>query len=161
MAAEISRAKDAQLGAAAYLQQAQASNDFRRIRVGRVYEEYTRRLFAANAMDFDDLIANTVKLLQEQEDVRAYWQRRFQYVLVDEYQDTNHLQYLLASTLAGGWGNICVVGDDDQSIYKPGSARAPPSRTSSPSRASFPSAAPSAWSRITAAPATSWTRPTA
>ena len=118
VAAEISRAKDAQLGAAAYLQQAQASNDFRRIRVGRVYEEYTRRLFAANAMDFDDLIANTVKLLQEQEDVRAYWQRRFQYVLVDEYQDTNHLQYLLASTLAGGWGNICVVGDDDQSIYK-------------------------------------------
>ena len=115
---EISRAKDAQQGPALYLQQAQFSNDFRKIRIGRVYEEYTRRLFAANAMDFDDLIACTVKLLQDNEDVRAYWQRRFQYVLVDEYQDTNHLQYLLASTLAGGWGNICVVGDDDQSIYK-------------------------------------------
>ena len=77
-----------------------------------------RRLFAANAMDFDDLIYYTVKLLQEHEDARDYWQRRFRYVLIDEYQDTNHLQYLLASTLAGGCGNICVVGDDDQSIYK-------------------------------------------
>ena len=115
---EISRAKDARMDAAAYRQQAQRANDFRRIRIGRVYEEYTRRLFTANAMDFDDLIANTVTLLEKEEDVRRYWQRRFQYVLVDEYQDTNHLQYLLASTLAGGWGNICVVGDDDQSIYK-------------------------------------------
>ena len=115
---EISRAKDAQIGAAEYLRQARASGDIRRIRIGEVYSEYMRRMFAANAMDFDDLIACTVKLLQENEDVRSYWQRRFQYVLVDEYQDTNHLQYLLASTLAGGWGNICVVGDDDQSIYK-------------------------------------------
>ena len=115
---EISRAKDAQMGPEEYLRQARSSNDFRRIRVGQIYQEYMRRMFAANAMDFDDLIAFTVKLLQEFEDVRVYWQRRFQYVLVDEYQDTNHLQYLLASTLAGGWGNICVVGDDDQSIYK-------------------------------------------
>ena len=76
------------------------------------------RLFAANAMDFDDLIYFTVKLLSEHEDARTYWQRRFRYVLIDEYQDTNHLQYLLASLLAGGSGNICVVGDDDQSIYK-------------------------------------------
>ena len=69
-------------------------------------------------MDFDDLIAFTVKILQDFEEARAYWQRRFRYVLIDEYQDTNHLQYLLSSLLAGGWGNICVVGDDDQSIYK-------------------------------------------
>ena len=116
--AEISRSKDAMVGAAEYLAKATASNDFRRVRIGQAYQEYTRRLFAANALDFDDLIACTVKLLLENEDVRSYWQRRFQYVLVDEYQDTNHLQYLLASTLAGRWGNICVVGDDDQSIYK-------------------------------------------
>ena len=69
-------------------------------------------------MDFDDLIYYTVKLLEEHDDVCQYWQRRFRYVLIDEYQDTNKLQYLLASKLAGGWGNICVVGDDDQSIYK-------------------------------------------
>lgn len=115
---EISRAKDAQVGAADFLRQARASGDIRRIRVGEVYSEYMRRMFAAGAMDFDDLISFTVKLLQEQEDVREHWQRRFRYVLIDEYQDTNHLQYLLATLLAEGWGNICVVGDDDQSIYK-------------------------------------------
>ena len=115
---EISRAKDACIGAAEYLAQARASGDLRRGKVGEVYVEYMRRMFSANAMDFDDLIFFTVKLLQEQEDVRSYWQRRFRYVLIDEYQDTNHLQYLLSSLLAGGWGNICVVGDDDQSIYK-------------------------------------------
>ena len=115
---EISRAKDAQIGAAEYLRDARASSDFRRGKLGELYSEYMRRMFAANAMDFDDLIFFTVKLLQEQEDVRDYWQRRFRYVLIDEYQDTNHLQYLLASLLAGRWGNICVVGDDDQSIYK-------------------------------------------
>ncbi len=116
--AEISRAKDAQIGAADYLKQARASGDIRRIRIGEVYSEYMRRMFAAGAMDFDDLIAFTVKILQENEEARGYWQRRFRYVLIDEYQDTNHLQYLLSSLLAGGWGNICVVGDDDQSIYK-------------------------------------------
>ena len=115
---EISYAKDAQLGPAAYKQFAAASSDYRRQKIALVYEEYMRRLFAANAMDFDDLIYFTVKLLQEHDDARDYWQRRFRYVLIDEYQDTNHLQYLLASTLAGGSGNICVVGDDDQSIYK-------------------------------------------
>ena len=115
---EISRAKDAQLGPAEYRAQAAAASDYRKAKIALVYEEYMRRLFAANAMDFDDLIYFTVKLLQENEDARSYWQRRFRYVLIDEYQDTNHLQYLLASLLAGGWGNICVVGDDDQSIYK-------------------------------------------
>ena len=118
MLAEISRAKDAQLSPKAYQAQAKMSSDARKNKIGQVYEEYMRRLFAANAMDFDDLIAFTVKLLLEDEECRSYWQRRFQYVLIDEYQDTNHLQYLLASTLAGASGNICVVGDDDQSIYK-------------------------------------------
>ena len=115
---EISRAKDARISAPDYLTQARVSGDVRRIRTGEIYSEYMRRMFAANAMDFDDLIYFTVKLLEENDEVCAHWQRRFQYVLIDEYQDTNHLQYLLASTLAGGWGNICVVGDDDQSIYK-------------------------------------------
>ena len=115
---QISAAKDMQLGPAEFLRENASSGDFRLKKIGQIYEEYMRRLFAANAMDFDDLLYFTVKLLQEQEDVRDYWQRRFRYVLIDEYQDTNRLQYLLASTLAGRWGNICVVGDDDQSIYK-------------------------------------------
>ncbi|MBP3623879.1 MAG: UvrD-helicase domain-containing protein, partial [Oscillospiraceae bacterium] len=118
MLSEISRAKDSRIGARDYLDSARKSGDIRRIRIGEIYSEYMRRMFTANAMDFDDLIFFTVKLLEEQEEVRSYWQRRFQYVLIDEYQDTNHLQYLLSSLLAGGWGNICVVGDDDQSIYK-------------------------------------------
>ncbi len=116
--AEISRAKDSYLGAEEYRRQAKASSDIRRAKIGDLYVEYMRRMFAANAMDFDDLIFFTVKLLQENAEVCDYWQRRFRYVLIDEYQDTNHLQYLLASLLADGWGNICVVGDDDQSIYK-------------------------------------------
>ena len=116
--AEISRAKDAGVGAGEYLRQAQASGDFRRIRVGQIYVEYMRRMFAAGAMDFDDLLFFTVKLLSEDEEVRSYWQRRFRYVLIDEYQDTNRLQYLFATLVSGHWGNICVVGDDDQSIYK-------------------------------------------
>ena len=115
---EISRAKDAGVGAAEYLKQAQQSGDFRRIRIGQIYVEYMRRMFSAGAMDFDDLLFFTVKLLKEDEEVRLYWQRRFQYVLIDEYQDTNHLQFLFAALISGGWVNICVVGDDDQSIYK-------------------------------------------
>lgn len=116
--AEISRAKDAGVSAEEYLSRARAVKDVRRVRIGKIYSEYMRRLFSANAMDFDDLIVFTVKLLQEHDEVCAYWQRRFKYVLIDEYQDTNHMQYLLSSLLSGGWGNICVVGDDDQSIYR-------------------------------------------
>ena len=116
--AEISRAKDTGAGAEEYLRRAQQSGDFRRIRIGQIFAEYQRRMFAAGAMDFDDLLFFTVKLLQEDEEVRLYWQRRFQYVLIDEYQDTNRLQYLFAALVSGLRGNICVVGDDDQSIYK-------------------------------------------
>ena len=114
----ISKAKDEMLSPAAFMEQAKKSYDMRRTKIADVYAEYARRLREADAMDFDDLILNTVQLLQEYEDVRAFYQRKFRYVLVDEYQDTNHLQYLLASTLAGGWENLCVVGDDDQSIYR-------------------------------------------
>ena len=118
LASLISRAKDAMYSPEEYRKAALLSGDVYRQKVAQVYSEYSRRLFAANAMDFDDLICHTVRLLQEHEEVRLYWQRRFRYILVDEYQDTNYPQYLLCATLAGGWGNICVVGDDDQSIYK-------------------------------------------
>ena len=115
---EISHAKDSCISAEEYRKNAELSGDLRRRTIGRIYAEYSRRCFSANAMDFDDLIYNTVKLLDTNDDVRDYWQRRFRYVLIDEYQDTNNLQFRLAELLSGGWGNICVVGDDDQSIYK-------------------------------------------
>lgn len=115
---EISRAKDVMQSPDDYFVRAKASGDIRRVKIAEIYSEYSRRSYSAGAMDFDDLIFYTVKLLQEHEDVRTYWQKRFKYVLIDEYQDTNKLQYILSSLLAGGWGNICVVGDDDQSIYK-------------------------------------------
>lgn len=115
---EISRAKDAEITPEQYLSAANKTGDIRKKKIGELYQEYWRRLFSAGAMDFDDLIYNTVRVLDEFEEARDYWQHKFQYVLIDEYQDTNHLQYRLAALLADGWGNICVVGDDDQSIYK-------------------------------------------
>ena len=72
----------------------------------------------ANALDFDDLIVQTVRLFQQRPEVLEYYQNRWRYVMIDEYQDTNHAQYMLASLLAGRYQNLCVVGDDDQSIYK-------------------------------------------
>ena len=114
----ISSAKNDMLTPEQFTEQAKRSYDVRKTRVAEIYAEYARRLREADAMDFDDLILYTVQLLQTCEDVCTHYQRKFQYVLVDEYQDTNNLQYLLASTLAGGYENICVVGDDDQSIYK-------------------------------------------
>ena len=86
--------------------------------MGKAYAEYQKRLKASNAVDFDDIILLTVQLLQQYEDVRDYYQRKFRYVLIDEYQDTNNLQYLLSTLLSGRYENICVVGDDDQSIYR-------------------------------------------
>lgn len=114
----ISHEKDAQRDPEQCLEEAQMRKDFRMIRIAKAYQIYEERLKANNALDFDNIIALTVKLLQENPDVLAYYQRKFRYVLVDEYQDTNHLQYLLTSLLAGGQENICVVGDDDQSIYR-------------------------------------------
>jgi len=116
--AEISRAKDALQEPAAYQAAAEKEGDHRRRKTAEVYVEYAKRLRAADAVDFDDLLFLTVKLLQSDAEVRRHYQRQFRYVLIDEYQDTNHLQYLFAKILAEGSGNICVVGDDDQSIYK-------------------------------------------
>ena len=115
---EISRAKDAMVLPDDYLGAAQQNNDIRKRKLAEIYREYNRRLFASNAMDFDDLIMNTVLLLQRFDDLREYWQNRFSYVMVDEYQDTNHSQYLLISLLSSKHRNLCVVGDDDQSIYR-------------------------------------------
>ncbi len=113
----IDRARNQLLSPADFAAQAEKSGDFRMKGVAELYRDYAARLFEAGAMDFDDLMYNTVRLLREQEDIRSYYQRMFKYVLIDEYQDTNNLQYMLATLLAGGRGNICVVGDDDQSIY--------------------------------------------
>ncbi len=114
----ISREKDNMVSADAYAENADTYRDMRAYHVAKAYKEYQKRLKENNALDFDDIIFVTVKLLQEHEAVRTYYQRRFKYVLVDEYQDTNHMQYLLTSLLSGGYENICVVGDDDQSIYR-------------------------------------------
>ena len=114
----ISNEKDRMTTPDMLLARAEMSGEFRAVHVARAYEKYQTRLKDNNAVDFDDIILLTVRLLQEHEDVRTYYQRKFRYVLVDEYQDTNHLQYLLTSLLSGGYENICVVGDDDQSIYR-------------------------------------------
>ena len=114
----ISREKDKMITPEQMLEQVEFSNDLRLMPVARAYATYQRTLRENNALDFDDIIFMTVKLLQEHEDVRTFYQRKFRYVLVDEYQDTNNLQYMLTSLLAGGYENICVVGDDDQSIYR-------------------------------------------
>jgi len=114
----ISRAKDAMIDAGEFHSSADKTGDMRRKLIGRAYLEYESRMKSSNALDFDDLILLTVRLLWDNPDIMQYYQNRFKHVLVDEYQDTNNLQYLLASALAGGYKNICVVGDDDQSIYK-------------------------------------------
>lgn len=114
--AEISRAKDSLISPEEYKQTAQ--NDFRKSKIAECYELYQAQLKKSDAMDFDDIIFNTVKLLEENEDVRNLYQTQFKYVMVDEYQDTNHAQYVLTSLLADKYKNICVVGDDDQSIYR-------------------------------------------
>ncbi len=114
----ISKEKDKMISPQMMLERAEDSNDIRSKHIARAYVKYQEKLKDNNALDFDDIIFVTVKLLQEHEDVRKYYQRKFRYVLVDEYQDTNHMQYLLTSLLAGGYENICVVGDDDQSIYR-------------------------------------------
>ena len=114
----ISREKDKMVSAAELMERVENSNDFRMLHIARAYQKYQTRLKENNALDFDDIIYQTVLLLQENEDIRTFYQRKFRYVLVDEYQDTNHMQYLFTSMLAGGYENICVVGDDDQSIYR-------------------------------------------
>ena len=115
---EISRAKGDKVLPPEFCAEAKKTVNLHRQQIGEIYTEYVRRLSVSDAMDFDDLLLFTVMLLSEHEDVLDYWQRRFRYVLIDEYQDTNLLQYELSSLIAGKHKNICVVGDDDQSIYK-------------------------------------------
>lgn len=110
----ISSAKNVLMDAKAFAAQA---SDFYEQKVADVYALYQEKLRENNAVDFDDLLFLAVRLLQEKEDVREKYQSRFQYILVDEYQDTNHAQYALTKILAARWRNICVVGDADQSIY--------------------------------------------
>ena len=114
--AEISRAKDSLISPAEY--KASTVNDFRKSKIALCYELYQQELKKSDAMDFDDIIYNTVQLLNENDDVRELYQEQFRYVMVDEYQDTNHAQYVLTSILSDKYKNICVVGDDDQSIYR-------------------------------------------
>lgn len=97
---------------------ASVGDDYRLRTIAKIYETYENRLMTADAMDFDGMISNTVKLLNENEDVLQYYSQKFRYIMVDEYQDTNHSQYMLCKLLASHYKNICVVGDDDQSIYR-------------------------------------------
>lgn len=113
---EISHAKDSLIDCREY--KASTVNDFRKAKIAQCYEEYQNELKRADAMDFDDMIFNTVQLLKQNEDVLELYQNQFKYVIVDEYQDTSYAQYILTYLLADGYHNICVVGDDDQSIYR-------------------------------------------
>ena len=112
----ISRAKDKMITPEMFY--GEVGNDYRLKQIGRIYEAYQNKLKTSNALDFDDIIMQTVVLLRKFPDVREYYQNRFRYVCVDEYQDTNEAQFALTALLSGGYGNIMVVGDDDQSIYK-------------------------------------------
>lgn len=112
----ISRAKDNLKNSGRFAEE--QSSDYRGATLAKIYSSYEKKLKAANALDFDDIIVKTIELLTKNEDVLLSYSRKFRYVMVDEYQDTNFAQYKLVSLLAGFHGNICVVGDDDQSIYK-------------------------------------------
>lgn len=113
---EISHAKENYVTPREY--DLQAQGDYRRMQIARVYTEYQIRLHNNNALDFDDLLFKTVQLFQDYPDVLEEYQERFRYIMVDEYQDTNTIQFLLVRQLARKYRNLCVVGDDDQSIYK-------------------------------------------
>ena len=113
---EISHAKDSMVSPDEYM--VDSGSDVRKTMIARAYEAYQNALLNNDAMDFDDLIYNTIRLLENNEDVLEYWQNKFKFVMIDEYQDTNYAQYVLAKMLAGKYKNICVVGDDDQSIYR-------------------------------------------
>ncbi len=113
---EISKAKERFVSPAEY--DREASGQYRKMQIARVYTEYQERLKQSNALDFDDLLYKTVELFQFHPDILDNYQERFRYIMVDEYQDTNHIQFLLIKQLASKYRNLCVVGDDDQSIYK-------------------------------------------
>lgn len=112
----ISSAKDELITPQEY--ELNVAGDYGKQKIAKVYYEYEKQLRANNALDFDDLLLKTVQLFQTQPDVLEYYQERFRYIMVDEYQDTNTVQFKFVSLLAGKYKNLCVVGDDDQSIYK-------------------------------------------
>ncbi len=114
---EIGRAKDRLISPEQY-EKEMAPYDFRHRQIAGIYKKYQENMMAANALDFDDIIMQTVTLLEQDQEVRDYYQTKFRYVCVDEFQDTNEAQFRLTSLLAGGHHNLMVVGDDDQSIYK-------------------------------------------
>ncbi len=114
--AEISKAKDKMYTPEQMLKEAEF--DSRKVSIAKVYNMYQARLKTADAMDFDDMLCNTVLLFEKCPEILEYYQNQFKYIMVDEYQDTNKVQYKFVSMLAEKYGNICVVGDDDQSIYK-------------------------------------------
>ena len=113
---EIAKAKDKMITPQEMLKNAEY--DYRKVSIAKVYEVYQSRLKTADAMDFDDLLCKTVELFEQEPEILGYYQNQFKYIMVDEYQDTNKVQYRFISMLAEKYGNICVVGDDDQSIYK-------------------------------------------
>ena len=113
---EMSKQKDKMISPEEYL--AKASDDYRTLQIAKVYKGYQQSLKSANAMDFDDILCHTVKLFEENPDVLDHYQNLYKYIMVDEYQDTNMVQFRLISLLSAKYGNLCVVGDDDQSIYK-------------------------------------------
>ncbi|MBQ7745745.1 MAG: UvrD-helicase domain-containing protein [Ruminococcus sp.] len=113
---EISKAKDKMQSPQDMLKQAEF--DSRKVEIAKIYEIYQSRLKTSDAMDFDDLLCNAVELFEQCPDILEFYQRQFKYIMVDEYQDTNKVQYKFVSMLAQKHGNICVLGDDDQSIYK-------------------------------------------
>ena len=113
---EISFAKDKMITPAEMHKD--AGQDYRKKIISRIYSLYQERMKEANALDFDDLLCRTVELFEQFPEVLEKYQKRYKYIMVDEYQDTNHVQFRLVSLLSSGHGNLCVVGDDDQSIYK-------------------------------------------
>lgn len=118
IAGAISHAKESLEQPKELAAKAEKIGDFRQKIVARVYAEYQKELHEAGALDFDDLLCETVRLFRESPETLEYYQNRWRYIMVDEYQDTNHVQYMLVALLAQKDKNICVVGDDDQSIYK-------------------------------------------
>ena len=114
----ISAAKNEMVSPEEYMANARAAGDWRGQMIGELYLEYQNRLKKNNALDFDDLLVKTVELFTASKEILDYYQERFRYIMVDEYQDTNTVQFRLVSLLAEKYGNICVVGDDDQSIYR-------------------------------------------
>lgn len=118
IAGAISHAKESLEQPNELAAKAEKTGDFRQKIVARVYAEYQKELHEAGALDFDDLLCETVRLFRESPETLEYYRNRWRYIMVDEYQDTNHVQYMLVALLAQKYKNICVVGDDDQSIYK-------------------------------------------